>query len=80
MPRGTIDGVIQGHRHTMAHYYYKGIPIVGAINGGYYFHVLRFEMKNWFGIKNIVSSSIEGPIPVCEKIFAHTKRCNYIEE
>jgi hypothetical protein len=31
LPEGTIDGVVQGHRHRIAHYYHKGIPFMGAI-------------------------------------------------
>lgn len=24
LPNGTIDGIIQGHRHKFAHHFYKG--------------------------------------------------------
>ena len=40
LPAGTIHGVIQGHRHTVSHVFVKGIPVVGNINGGYYFNVI----------------------------------------
>ena len=62
LPEGTIDAVIQGHRHRIAHYYYKGIPFMGVINGGYYanFMYLKFDRN-----KKIIDTSIEGPVPVC---------------
>ena len=40
LPSGTINGIIQGHRHKFAHNFKKGIPSMGVINGGYYFNVL----------------------------------------
>jgi len=47
LPTGTIDGILQGHRHKFAHHFYKSIsysyidiPFLGTINGGYYFNVL----------------------------------------
>lgn len=54
---------------------YLDVPIMGSINGGTYFNVLylNFDKKT----KKIVRSSIEGPIPVCEKIFNKTLDCSY---
>lgn len=48
LPAGTIHGVVQGHRHTVSHVFIKGIPVIGNINGGYYFNVmyLTFNDKN----------------------------------
>ena len=43
IPKGTIDGVVQGHRHKFSHHYIEGIPVVGTINGGYYFNVLYLQ-------------------------------------
>jgi hypothetical protein len=40
LPPGTIDAVLQGHRHKFSHQFIKGIPIMGTINGGYYFNIL----------------------------------------
>jgi hypothetical protein len=40
LPDGTVDGVLQGHRHVIAHHFRKGIPYMGSINGGYYFNVM----------------------------------------
>lgn len=42
-----------------------GIPIMGNINGGFYFNVMYLTFNN----KKVIDSKIEGPIPVCEKVF-----------
>ncbi len=81
LPPGMIDAVVQGHRHTQSHYFYKGVPIIGAINGGFYFNTirLRFSLE---GKKAYILDEdllIEGPIPVCERIFEGTSKCEYVE-
>jgi hypothetical protein len=40
LPTGTLDGVLQGHRHKFSHKFINGIPVMGTINGGYYFNIL----------------------------------------
>lgn len=75
LPEGTVDGVVQGHRHRIAHHYVSGIPYMGTINGGYYFNVLYLTFNDE---KKIINTKIEGPIPVCEKVFENTRRCNYL--
>ena len=47
---------------------------MGAINGGYYFNVLYLTFHN----SKVVNKVIEGPIPVCEKVFERTRRCDYV--
>lgn len=49
--------------------------MIGNINGGYYFNVMYLT----FASKTLVDSKIEGPIPVCEKVFQNTKKCNYMD-
>lgn len=63
LPAGTIDAVVQGHRHETIHFYHDGIPIVGNTNGGFYFNAIYLTFNKL--TKKIVDSSIEGPIPVC---------------
>ena len=46
LPQGTVDGVIQGHRHSFVHHYIKDIPYMGTINGGYYFNVMYLTFDN----------------------------------
>jgi hypothetical protein len=74
LPTGTIDGVVQGHRHKFSHHFIKGVPVMGVINGGGYFNVMYLK----FYRKKIYERTIEGPIPVCEKVFENTRTCSYM--
>lgn len=44
LPAGTIDAVVQGHRHTFSHHFRKEVPIMGTINGGFYLNVLEINL------------------------------------
>jgi 5'-nucleotidase len=81
LPEGTVDAVVQGHRHTESHYFYKGIPIIGTVNGGYYLNSIRmrFTLKENKVIIDKDELYIEGPIPVCAKVFENTGKCNYLK-
>ena len=50
---------------------------MGNINGGYYFNVmyLTFNSK-----KQVIDAKIEGPIPVCERIFSVAKTCHFMSD
>ena len=61
LPIGTIDGVVQGHRHKFSHSFINGIPVMGTINGGYYFNILYLSFYN----NKLYEKYIEGPVPVC---------------
>lgn len=61
LPAGTIDGVVQGHRHTFSHHFIAGVPVMGTIKGGYYFNIMYLK----FNDNIIVDKRMEGPIPVC---------------
>lgn len=39
---------------------------MGNINGGYYFNVMYLTFSS---SKEVVNATIEGPIPVCAKVF-----------
>lgn len=47
LPKGTIDGVVQGHRHRFSHHFIEGVPVMGTINGGYYFNVMYLKFYNY---------------------------------
>ena len=61
VPVGTVDGIVQGHRHKFSHHFIRGVPVVGTINGGYYFNVLYLYFYNGM----VYDKVIEGPVPVC---------------
>lgn len=76
LPAGTIDAVVQGHRHETVHTFKNGVPIVGNINGGFYFNIIYLTFNKLS--RKVVDSLIEGPIPVCERVFSKIKRCHYV--
>ena len=49
---------------------------MGNVNGGYYFNVMYLTFRD----RQLVEAKIEGPIPVCERVFQNTGRCNYISD
>jgi hypothetical protein len=40
LPKGTINAVVQGHRHVFSHVWVDNIPIVGVANLATYFNVI----------------------------------------
>lgn len=75
MPRNTVDAVVQGHTHVFSHHFIDGIPIAGTINNGYYFNIIYLTFRHG----KIADKYIEGPIPVCEKVFKHDRTCAPID-
>ena len=77
-----IDGLIGAHVHDVVHHWINGIPIIES-SGADYFHVMYLPFKiNEDGTVTLQKNDIEieGPIPVCEKIWEDTKRCNFRED
>jgi hypothetical protein len=74
LPKGTLDGILQGHRHVFSHHFINDVPVVGTIDRGLYFNILHLK----FYKDKLYDQTIEGPIPVCEKIFENTKTCKYL--
>ena len=83
LDEGTIDAVITGQSHKQVHHWVSGIPIVSNIDKGLYTSVLYLaftwsKSKQRFDVsKNKVA--IEGPIPICEKIFNKTRNCEIVK-
>ena len=78
---GIIDAVITGHSHKEVHHWIKNIPVISSVNNGLYANILylAFDKNNNYKlVKNEVR--IEGPLPICEKIFKKNKKCEFIKE
>lgn len=79
LPENTIDAVYAGHVHKDAHSFYKGIPILQNnfhainVNVGYF----SFDKKTKKYIK--AKTVIEGPIPICSRIFSKSSKCNVFD-
>ena len=75
-----IDAILGAHIHDIVHHWIRGIPVIETANGANYFHVLYLPFKvNENGGVTLQNNDIkiEGPVPVCEKIWPDTKECSY---
>lgn len=76
LPEDTVDAVFSGHVHRQSHSFVKNIPVLQNnfhainVNVGYF----NFDKKTKKYIKN--NTVIEGPIPVCSKIFSKSLNCD----
>lgn len=77
---GVIDAIVTGHSHREVHHWIKNIPIVSPINYGAYANIiyLPFDRKNNYKFVRD-EARIEGPLPVCEKIFKQNYKCEFIK-
>ena len=76
-----IDALIGAHIHDVVHHWINGIPCIESSGAGY-FHILYLPFKiNEDGTVTIQNNDIEieGPVPVCEKIWSDSKGCEYRE-
>ena len=74
-----IDGVVASHVHDIVHHWISGIPVIES-SGSDYFNVMYLPFRvNKDGSVSLQSNKIviEGPIPVCEKIWPDSKNCAY---
>ena len=79
-----IDGIITGQSHKEVHHWINDKPIISSVDKGLYANILYLQFK-WDKTKEIYKvnpkqSAIEGPIPICEKIFNKTNNCELIKK
>jgi 5'-nucleotidase len=76
LPPGTIDAVVSGHTHQVVHHFVRGVPVIQAGASAQYYNLIYLTW-NWKE-KRLVDSevAIEGPVPVCEKVFENQGDCN----
>lgn len=78
-----INAVITGQSHKQVHHWVKDIPVMSSIDKGLYANIMYIPFKwtkpteKYDIYKNKLS--IEGPIPICEKIFNTTNKCDLIK-
>ena len=79
--KGTIDAIISAHSHYQTHEWINDIPIISNINFGKYISImyLPFDLNDNYKLVNN-EIKIESPIPVCQKIFLKSKKCEIIKE
>ena len=79
---GVIDAILNGDMHNQVHHWINGIPIMCTNGRGKYFNIMYLPFKKDKNNKYILVNKeikIEGPLPVCEKIFTNTKNCEKIK-
>jgi len=74
---GVIDAVVSGHIHECAHLWLDSVPIVIGKWYGEYFNVIYLTIDK--NTKKVTNSQIEGPVPICKKVFANINTCYYNE-
>ena len=81
IPEGTVDVVVSGSTTSKNtnHHFFNGIPIISSIQNGKNFNIVYLSFdKNTFELYPD-ETSIEGPVPICNKVFANTKQCNELK-
>ena len=80
LDKGVIDAVVTGHAHREAHHFIEGIPVIAPINDGVYANIiyLAFDKKNNYKLVP-EQVRIEGPLPICQKVFAKNKHCDFMK-
>ncbi|MBL7716468.1 MAG: bifunctional metallophosphatase/5'-nucleotidase [Bdellovibrionales bacterium] len=75
VPKGTVDGVVAGHSHTIVHHYLNGTPVIqsGSRAGQFHLMYLFYDLKAGKLLSD--QTQIEGPIPVCPEIFKNQRDC-----
>lgn len=78
---GGVDAVVTGHSHKEVHNWVNGIPIISPVNNGFYANImyLAFDRKNNYKLVKD-QTRIEGPLPICDKIFKKDHKCELINK
>ena len=80
LPLRTIDALVAGHIHEISHHWVKHIPIVSSI-GALYSNALYLTFKKTpKGKFHLLTSQIEGPIPICSKVFSKARHCKRLDD
>ncbi|MEO5968810.1 MAG: bifunctional UDP-sugar hydrolase/5'-nucleotidase, partial [Bdellovibrionia bacterium] len=76
IPPGTVDAVVAGHTHTVIHHWIGGVPVVQGGAFGKYLNLIQLTY-DWSKKKiRTEQTRIEGPIPVCPKVFENQQDCD----
>ena len=75
----SIDAVIASNSNDMEiHHWVNNIPIMSSPFNGKYFNIMYLPFKEQYGKYILINNEIkiEGPIPICGKIFKDTRICD----
>ena len=74
-----VDVIVSGHTHFNVHQFFNDIPVISNLNEAANFNLMYLNFKKDKNGKYKFlpkETLIEGPIPICEKIFSNTLRCD----
>ena len=76
LPSGSVDAVVSGHSHQIVHHWVNGVPVIQGGASARYINLiyLTYDVKN--GKLLTDRTRIEGPIPICPKVFQNQNDCN----
>ena len=76
MKNDTIDLFLGGHKHYVSHNWINGIPFISNDLNGKYAQIAYLPFNRT--TKKLIKEKIlmEGPLPVCEKLFKNNKLCD----
>jgi len=80
---GTVQAVIAGHVHESIHHFINGIPVIQNPMSNIFTNVLYLKFKkdeNGNYVLKTDDALIEGPIPLCSKVYTNNFRCNVYQE
>ena len=78
-----IDGIIAGDYNNEVHHWVNDIPIISTKDKARYLNVMYLPFKKLRKHKYILIKDkikIEGPLPLCQKVFQNFKHCETISK
>ena len=78
---GLIDAVVTGHSHFEVHHWIGDIPIISPLAYGASANIIYLAFDKNNNYKIVPSENrIEGPLPICDKIFEKNHMCENIKD
>ena len=77
-----IDGIIAGDSKSDVHHWIKNIPIMSTKDNARYLNIMYLPFKKIKGKYTLIKNEIkiEGPLPLCQKIFQNLKHCEKLSK
>ena len=74
--KDMIDLFLAGHKHDVTHHWINEIPVMSNDRNGKYAQIVYLPFDRT--TKKLIKEKIlmEGPLPICEKIFSNRKICD----
>ncbi len=76
LPPGTLDAVVAGHTHQIVHQWVHDVPVIEGGASGLNYNLI-YLTYDWNQGKIVTDRTrIEGPVPVCPKVFENQGDCD----